>query len=291
VTIDLVVAGKLSIDELSFEGSASTTVLGGSAAHVSLAAATVGSSVALVSTVGDDFPSEYLQMLRSKGIDLSGVVQRKGPSSHFWADFGNDGTMRSYRLHFGVGNLLSLRHYTRLTKKAKAVHLGILPPYLQRRLIKQVYETGKNLSMTTIFHQAQILRDKILPQLAYLDMLFLNEREAMFLADVKDVTRAIKQLGGILPLVIVTLGHKGCMINQQGTIQHVSSYPVKKVDSTGAGDSFAGAFLANFLKHKDVITAAKWGNAAGALNVQKIGSIRLAEATYQDLNNLIQNNL
>ena len=290
MTIDLVVAGKLAIDELSFEGSTPTTVLGGSAAHVSLAAATVGSSVAIVSTIGDDFPSKYQQILGSKCIDLSGVVKNRGRSSHFWADFNKNGTMRSYRLHFGVGNQLSLRHFSRLTQNAQAVHLGILPPHLQRKLIKRVYGTGKLLSMTTIFHQAQTLRKKILPQLPYLDVLFLNEREAIFLTDVKDVSKAIKQLGELLPLVIVTQGRKGCLVNQQGSIQHVPSYTVNEVDGTGAGDSFAGAFLASYLRDKDVIKAAKWGNAAGALNVQKIGCVCLAEATYQDLKNLVQIN-
>ncbi len=287
VTFDLVVAGKLAIDELSFEGSAPTTVLGGSATHVSLAAATMGSNVAIVSAIGDDFPSQYLQMLRSKGIDLSGVLQRKGRSAHFWADFNKDGTIRNYRLHFGVGNQISLRHVTRLTKDAKAVHLGILPPHLQRKLINRVYGTGKLLSMTTIFHQAKTLRDQILPQLPYLDVLFLNDREALFLTDTEDVTSAIKQLGKLLPLVIVTQGRKGCLINQQGIIQHVSSYTVKRVDATGAGDSFAGAFLASYLHDRDVIMAAKWGNAAGALNVQKIGCMYLAEATYQDIEDLV----
>jgi sugar/nucleoside kinase (ribokinase family) len=168
VTIDLVVAGKLAIDELSFEGTPRHPVLGGSAAHVAIAAATVGMKVTLVSTIGHDFPSRFLQMLESKGIDLSGVRRKPGRSAHFWADFAKNGTMNSYQLHFGVGNQLSFRSFSDHIKNARAVHLGILPPHLQRALIQRVQGKNKLLSMTTIFHQAKTLRDEILPQLSLL---------------------------------------------------------------------------------------------------------------------------
>ena len=130
MTVDLVVAGKIAIDELAFQGTTHPLVLGGSAAHVALAAATVGAKVAIASSIGQDFPTRFLDILESKGIDLSGIVRRKGKSAHFWADFAKDGTMTNYRLHFGVGNQLSFRHFSRLTENARAVHLGILPNHV-----------------------------------------------------------------------------------------------------------------------------------------------------------------
>jgi sugar/nucleoside kinase (ribokinase family) len=287
VTFDLVVAGKLAIDELAFKGVPTQPVLGGSAAHVALAASTFGSRVAVVSAIGEDFPQEFLQMLESKNIDLSGVVQRSGQSSHFWADFAKNGTMTNYRLHFGVGNQLSFKHFNRLTKDAKAVHLGILPPYLQRALIKRVKTNGSLLSMTTIFHQAQTLRDEIVPQLPFLDILFLNAKEATFLTGTAETNEAIKRLGEQVPLVVVTQGPDGCMINHQDSIQHIDSYQVQEIDATGAGDSFAGAFLASYLEDQDIIKAAKWGNAAGAFNVQDLGCTNLVKAKRKDLEKLV----
>ncbi len=287
VTYDLVVAGKLAIDELSFKGVPTQPVLGGSAAHVALAAATLSCKVAVVSAIGDDFPDQFIRMLETKRIDLTGVVRRKGRSSHFWADFAKDGTMTNYRLHFGVGNQLSFRHFNRLIVNARAVHLGILPPYLQRALIKRVQGNGPILSMTTIFHQAQTLRDQILPQLPYLNILFLNSKEATFLSGTSDTIEAIKSLGKQVPLVIVTQGPDGCMVNNRGNIQHVESYRAKEIDATGAGDSFAGAFLASYLKDDDIIQAAKWGNAAGAFNVQDLGCTNLVKASRKDLEKLV----
>ncbi len=287
VTIDLVVAGKLAIDELSFKAKEAKPVLGGSAAHVALAAATMGSKVAIVSAIGEDFPERFIRVLESKNIDLSGVVYRKGQSSHFWADFASDGTMTNYSLHFGVGNQLSFRHFNRLIKQTRAVHLGILPPHLQRALIKRVYHKGPLLSMTTIFHQAQTLRDKIVPQLSYLDILFLNAKEAMYLTGASDTKEAIKHLGTQVPLVVVTQGPDGCIVYHDKKVQHIHSYKVREIDATGAGDSFAGAFLSSYLKDKDIVKAATWGNAAGAFNVQDLGCTNLGRATRQDLERLV----
>ncbi|GEM_PF-6620214 len=287
MTIDLVVAGKLAIDELSFKGTPHTPVLGGSAAHVAIAAATLGSKVAVVSTIGNDFPHKFLQMLESKSVDLSGVRQQPGRSAHFWADFAQNRTMNSYRLHFGVGNRLSFRFFSERIKKAQAVHLGILPPHIQRALIKRVQGKNKLLSMTTIFHQAKTLRNEIIPQLPFLDILFLNSVEAMFLTQLDDSKNAIEHLGELVPIVVVTQGSDGCLVNHQGKVHHVASFHSNEVDVTGAGDSFAGAFLASYLQDNDIILAAKWGNAAGAINVQGVGCTRLLKAKRSDLEKLV----
>jgi sugar/nucleoside kinase (ribokinase family) len=67
----------------------------------------------------------------------------------------------------------------------------------------------------------------------------------------------------------------------------VASYHSKEVDVTGAGDSFAGAFIASYLQDRDITLAAKWGNAAGAINVQGVGCTSLLKATRSDLEKLV----
>lgn len=289
MNVDLVVAGKLAIDELAILNQHYQLVLGGSAAHCALAAATVGCPVAVVATIGTDFPSEFIYQLRAKNIDLSGVAQREGRSPWFRASFAPDGSMKDYEFRFGVGNQISLRAYRKLASQSKAVHLGILPPHLQRKLLQRARKGEQILSMTTIAHQLQQHRDRIIPHLPLLDILFLNEEEAQILSGKPDITQALDLLGNKVPLVIVTQGDEGCLINNQGAVFQVPGIPVPQpVDFTGAGDSFAGAFLATYIETGDARQAAKWGNAAGAINVQAIGSTGIVAATKQDLQNLLQ---
>ncbi len=287
MTVDIVVAGKLAIDELSYQGKKYTPQLGGSAAHVALAAAAVGSRVAIVSTIGEDFPSAFIDMLKQKGIDLSGLTKISGSSSRFWADFNVDGSMREYGLHFGVGNQLSLEKFSRLTKQTRVVHMGILPPYLQKRLISRSSPKKVLMSMTTIFHQARKYREQILPNLPFLDMLFLNQEEAQILGGETRLPKAIKKLGKRVPIVAATLGENGVMVFNRGEMMHVPGFHVNSVDTTGAGDSFAGAFLATYLRTNDVYTAALWGNAAGALNCCAVGSQGMITASRKDFERLI----
>lgn len=287
--MDLVVAGKLAIDKLAIVNQHYQSVLGGSAAHCALAAATVGCSVAVVATIGTDFPSEFIYQLRAKKVDLSGVNQREGRSPCFRASFAPDGSMKDYDFRFGVGNQISLRTFREHVSQSKAVHLGILPPHLQRKLLQSAKRHECLLSMTTIAHQLQQHRERILPQLPLLDILFLNEEEAQILSGNPDTNDAIDQLGNQIPLVIVTQGDEGCLINNQGAVIQVPGIPIHQpVDFTGAGDSFAGAFLATYLQSGDVRLAAKWGNAAGAINVQAIGSTGIVAATRDDIEQLVK---
>jgi len=141
--------------------------------------------------------------------------------------------------------------------------------------------------LTTIFHQAKTLRKQILPQIPFLDILFLNSAEASFLTQLDDPRKAIEYLGELVHIVVVTQGSDGCLVNHQGTIHQVASYYSNEVDGTGAGDSFAGAFIANYLQDSDIKLAAKWGNAAGAINVQGVGCTSLLKAKRNDLEKLI----
>jgi ribokinase len=288
VTADLIVAGKLAIDEISFQGKQYPPQLGGSAAHVALAASAVGCRVAIVSTIGEDFPSIFIERLQEKRIDLSGVRRISGRSSRFWVDFNIDGSMSDYGLHFGVGNQLSLQEYSRLIQETRAVHLGILPPYLQRRLISRSSTKKALMSMTTIFHHAGKYREQILSNLQFLDILFLNQEEAQILSGKSSSLKAIQKLGKQVSIVAVTLGAKGVIVNDKGDVMHIPGFQINSIDTTGAGDSFAGAFLATYLRTNDVNTAAEWGNAAGALNCSGVGSQRMITASRRDIEKLLE---
>lgn len=280
-------AGKLAIDEIAILGKPYPPVLGGTAAHVALAAATAGCRVAVVAAIGDDFPHAFLEQLRTKGIDLTGVVKRLGPSAHFVGDYAADGSVRSYGFRFGVANQLSVRAYVKQIAESRAVHLGILPPHLLRGLIAYVRRGDRLISLTTIFHQVRQFRNRLLPLLPALDILFVNAEEAAMLSGAKDPVHASERLGEAVPLVVITEGAEGCLVNDGGSVFHVPSIPVKHVNTTGAGDSFVGAFLACYLESGDAQLAAQWGSAAGALKVTGVGPEPLITASRDNLQRLV----
>lgn len=73
-------------------------------------------------------------------------------------------------------------------------------------------------------------------------------------------------------LVVVTLGSRGCWVYGRGEGHHLPAYEVTAVDSTAAGDSFIGGFLATYLQGGDPVAAADAGQRVAALTVSRQGA-------------------
>ncbi|MBC8040134.1 MAG: ribokinase [Opitutaceae bacterium] len=75
------------------------------------------------------------------------------------------------------------------------------------------------------------------------------------------------------PVVIVTLGKRGCLVSQETGYTFLPSHKVKAIDTTGAGDAFVGGFSAGLVKFKgDLLAAARFGTVVAALSVTKRGT-------------------
>ena len=76
-----------------------------------------------------------------------------------------------------------------------------------------------------------------------------------------------------VPVIIVTLGARGCLVSQPDGYALIPACRVKAVDTTGAGDAFVGGFAAGLVKFEgDVVRAARFGNVVAALSVTKFGT-------------------
>ena len=76
-----------------------------------------------------------------------------------------------------------------------------------------------------------------------------------------------------VPVVIVTLGARGCFVSQPDVYVRVSAHDVEVVDTTGAGDAFVGGFAAGLVKFRhNIFEAVHYGNAVAALAVMQPGT-------------------
>lgn len=76
-----------------------------------------------------------------------------------------------------------------------------------------------------------------------------------------------------VPIVILTLGARGCFVSQPDAFLPMNAHPVEVIDSTGAGDAFVGGFAAGLVKFKkNVVEAAHFANAVAALAVMQHGT-------------------
>ena len=76
-----------------------------------------------------------------------------------------------------------------------------------------------------------------------------------------------------VPVVIVTLGSRGCFVSQPDVYMRIHAHEVEVVDTTGAGDAFVGGFAAGLVKFKhNIFEAAHYANAVAALSVMQPGT-------------------
>lgn len=114
------------------------------------------------------------------------------------------------------------------------------------------------------------------------DLLFANESEAIEMAGVESIEDAIAYLKTIAKEFVITLGPKGSLIYDGTTLHEIASYPVTAIDTVGAGDMYAGAFLYGITHGMDYATAGDLASRASAKIVTKYGP-RLSDSEIQAL--------
>jgi sugar/nucleoside kinase (ribokinase family) len=111
------------------------------------------------------------------------------------------------------------------------------------------------------------------PCLPHVDLLFVNQDEARMLSGSEDPGRVagfFRDRG--VGAVVVKLGAGGCAVFGPGVELRAPAYRVDVVDTTGAGDCFAGAFLSCLERGESMRDAARFANAVGAIAIQSLGS-------------------
>jgi sugar/nucleoside kinase (ribokinase family) len=114
------------------------------------------------------------------------------------------------------------------------------------------------------------------------DLLFANESEAFEMADTQDLATAIEYLQTISKTFALTLGSKGSLIFDGRALIEIAPFPVKAIDTVGAGDLYAGGVLYGITNGMDWATAGRLGSLASAKLVAIPGA-RMATTELQSL--------
>jgi len=114
------------------------------------------------------------------------------------------------------------------------------------------------------------------------DVLFCNEEEALAFTGTEDLSDAINKLKTKTQKLVLTLGNKGAMVITPQSQVEIAPYPVQAVDSNGAGDMFAGAFLYGITQGMDDAKAGELASCAASKIVTCFGA-RLSKEDHQAL--------
>src|SRR6185369_5512650 len=106
---------------------------------------------------------------------------------------------------------------------------------------------------------------------ASVDLLFCNEEEAMIFTGTDTLTAAREKLKQVAKKFAITLGANGALIYDGDTFIQIEPYAVRAVDTNGAGDMFAGAFMFGITHHHSYAEAGKLASLASSRVVSQWG--------------------
>ena len=253
---------------------------GGNGVNTAIALARLGVRVALAAPVGDDRLGEMLrQTVRAEGVDDSNMFTvKQARTSASVVLIESTGERRL--LHFrGASAYFSARHLNwDLVRGAHVFHYAsafALPAFDGSPLVetlKRARDLGCMTSVNVCWDQRGRWLSILEPALAYTDFIFPNREEGKQLTGESEpsaIARRLRSLGA--KTVIVKLGARGCYVESREGAFTSPGFAVDPVDTTGAGDCFAAAFLAAICDGSSLAEAARFANAAGALATLGIG--------------------
>jgi ribokinase len=261
------------------------TIPGGKGANQAVACARLSSGkdegsrpgrVAMIGCLGDDgFGATLRQAMRADGIDDSHVASLPGVVSGIAAILVDANGQNSIVIAGGANDMLSPAHIDEaraLLEQASIVVLQLeTPAATVRHAIQLAHALGKTVVLNPAPAPAAGLPADLLTQIDYL---IPNEIEAAMLAGAGDTieTAAAQLRAQGCRNVIVTLGAKGVYAALADGNRRFAAQPVAAVDTTAAGDTFIGGFVAALAAGHNEVDAIAFGQRAAAWSVAHAGA-------------------
>ncbi len=246
------------------------TVLGGKGANQSVALARAGAEVFHLGRVGSG-DRWALDALQSFGVDTGLVEVIDGNSGHAIIQVDANGE-NAIVLHGGANQSFDADSITGLLSNAAVGDWLLIQN--ECNALEVMFNEAKQKQLRMVFNPAPMTNSvKQLP-LQLCEILILNEIEAAQLADTNDVNKMEAQLHSRYPdtQIVLTLGSAGAQVLFKGEKYVASSTQVSVVDTTGAGDTFVGFYLASQIQGMPIQQALERACAAGSLAVTKAGA-------------------
>ncbi|MEH7223233.1 ribokinase [Bacillus sp. JJ1566] len=286
---EIVVVGSLNMDlvvEVNQKPEWGQTVLGnnffmgcgGKGGNQAFAAGKLGAKVAIIGRVGDDVFADYIiQNLQNVGVETAYIERTKGLST-------------------GVASINISSEGDNSIIVAPGANYQVTPAYVQK--YKDIITNAKivlvqlEIPLETVIEVAKLCNEYHVPIMLdpapameipdnlfkMIDYLVPNETEIRELTDIEVSDALSAKIASVRLLnkgvrhVFAKLGGKGVVVTNTNRTFQLEGYEVPVVDTTAAGDAFAGALAAALVSGEDLWSATQYANAVGALTVTKSGA-------------------
>jgi len=294
--MSLLVVGTVAFDAIETPFGKTDKIVGGAASYIALASSYFTNDINLVSVVGDDFPGNFLDTLKTQGVNLDGLQIKKGEKSFFWSGrYHNDMNSRD-TLDTQLNVLADFDpKVPESYKNCDFLMLGNLSPAVQQNVLSQLSKRPKLIVLDTMNFWMDIAMSDLLETLKGVDVLTINDSEARQLSGEYSLVKAAQKILAMGPkALVIKKGEHGALLFNKEEVFFAPALPLEEVfDPTGAGDSFAGGFIGYLAKTQDISfenmkRAIIFGSAMASFTVEKFGTERLIGLSQEDVTNRVQ---
>ena len=287
----MLVVGTVAFDAIETPFGKTDKILGGAATFIGLAASQYQVDTGIVSVVGDDFPSRYIDLFRERNINLDGFEVVPGGKTFFWSGkYQHDLNMRDTL----ATELNVLADFNPVVPKeflhADVVMLGNLHPEIQASVLDQLQGVPKLTILDTMNYWMDHTWDSLMKVISRVNVIAINDEEARQLTGEYSLVRAADKISAMGPdYVVIKKGENGALLFHQKQIFFAPALPLEEIfDPTGAGDTFAGGF-AGYLTRTENISFGNLKNAVihganlASFCVERFGTERLLDLKSEEI--------
>lgn len=287
----LLIVGTVAFDAIETPFGKTDKILGGAGTFIGLSASHFNLQSAIVSVVGDDFPQEYLDLLTSRNIDISGLEVIKGGKTFFWSGLYHNDLNSRDTLATELNVLADFQpRVPQEYANADIVMLGNLHPLVQSSVLDQIAVQPKLVVLDTMNFWMDCALPELLDVIKRVDVITINDEEARQLSGEYSLVKAAAKIQMMGPkYVVIKKGEHGALLFHKKDVFFAPALPLEEVfDPTGAGDTFAGGF-AGFLTQSENISFENMKNAIiqgsnlASFCVEKFGTERMVDLDKKEV--------
>jgi len=260
---------KITISDIHYD-------VGGTACNVAAGLAKLGLKTSIITTLGkDNEAQEILEKLRRVGVNTSNIKINKEKKTSFSVIISYKGERSILVFHsFGPEDFI-------IPKELETgwIYLGPVGEGYKSLYSKITSSAAEKNIKVALNPGAVQIHDGLISfggLLRVTKILFVNKEEGQKLAGISGVStprEIIEKLLAAGPeIVVITDGKEGAYAATEEEFFKVGAYPANKVESTGAGDAFASAFLFGIIKDEKIFDCLKWGVVNSASAIEKYGA-------------------
>ncbi|MGB1296783.1 MAG: ribokinase [Psychrobium sp.] len=245
-------------------------ILGGKGANQSIALGRAGCQVNHVGVIATA-DQALLKTLKQSNVDVSQVALGDVPTGHAIIQVNQDAE-NAIVLFAGANHQITPQQIDQVLSQATSDDWVLLQN--ETNNIDLIISRAKHFGLSVAFNPAPMDAQLVKPLIKDIDLLIVNEVEAMDLCGVESVAEAQAQLQQAYPelRIMLTLGSQGVRYLHQDNVTEVSAYRVEAVDTTAAGDTFIGYALAGLNSSLSIEQTLRRACAASALCVMSHGA-------------------